>query len=314
MRHLLSYTVYQGRDLFGNDPRAVLDSIGADGVELLTSYEDPDPWFSPITESVHLPYATDWLAAWQGRPHEMPDDYVRYYMYGRDRDSIVSTVREGIEHASVIHPAYGVLHAGNGDIEGLYLHSPRRDDREVLDAFAEMVNAVVSRFPGGEPPFRILFENLWWAGLRLLDDSDFCYLADRLEFDNWGICLDTGHMMNCLPDINTQRDGIDALRRVFSGYCQELIDRIETIHFHWSASYPYRSTFTEREPGDDLMGFISEAYPHISRIDQHMPFSDPACLDLVEILDPEYVTYEMSGSEKGILEDFRKQRSLFGIF
>ena len=60
----------------------------------------------------------------------------------------------------------------------------------------------------------------------------------------------------------------------------------------------------------DIISYISEAFGHISRIDQHMPFSDPRCNRLLEILRPEYVTHEMPGSKAGMLEDFRQQRSL----
>ena len=311
MKHLLSYTVYDDRSVLGPDPAATLASIGADGVELLTSYSEPDPWYGGIAEAVHLPYATDWLAAWEGRPYDMDPESSRFYMFGRDRDEVVGSISEAIRCAGTLEPAYGVFHAGNGDITELISRGSRLDDGRVLDSFAEMVNAAVSGFPGGEPPFRILFENLWWPGLRLLDDRGFRRLESRIEFDDWGICLDTGHMMNCLPGICTEQDGIDALADVFSRYSQDLRDRVMTVHLHWSASYPYRSTYEEKVPGEDLTGFITEAFGHISRIDQHMPFDDPRCLELIDILGPEYVTHEMPGSKDGMLEDFVCQRSLF---
>ena len=311
MRHLLSYTVYEDRSVLGDDPRSTLDSVGADGLELLTSYDVPDPWYRWVTESVHLPYATDWMAAWEGRPYEMDDDYSRFYMFGRSREDVVANVTRAIECASVLDPAYGVFHAGDGELDGLMLREPTLDSGRVIDCTAEMMNEVVSGFPGGEPPFPILFENLWWAGLRLLDDSDFRRLESRLEFDGWGICLDTGHMMNCLPGVETEQDGIAALERIFSGYCSDLVDRVTTMHLHWSASWPYRSAFEERRPDGDLMAYISDAFGHISSIDQHMPFDDPRCLRLTDILKPEFVTHEMPGSKVGMLEDFRQQRSLF---
>lgn len=311
MRHLLSVTVYDDRSELGDDPRATLDSIGADGVELLTSYTEPDPWYRGIADSVHLPYATDWLAAWEGRPYDMDDESSRFYMFGRDREEVVANITQAIRCASVLDPAYGVFHAGNGSIPELISRNSSLDDLRVIDEYAEMVNTVVSGFPGGEPPFRILFENLWWSGLKLLRESEFRRLESRIEFENWGICLDTGHMMNCLPDIDSERDGIEALLKVFLSYSGDLIDRVETVHFHWSASYPYRSTFEEKVPGDDLMDFISSAFVHIGSIDQHMPFDDPECLGLIDILKPDYVTHEMPGSKVGMLEDFRQQRSLF---
>ena len=118
MRHLLSYTVYEDRAVLGDDARSTLDSVGADGLELLTSYDVPDPWYRWVTESVHLPYATDWMAAWEGRPYDMDDDYSRFYMFGRSREDVVVNVTRAIECASVLDPAYGVFHAGDGELDG----------------------------------------------------------------------------------------------------------------------------------------------------------------------------------------------------
>ena len=311
MQHLLSFTVYDDRSLLGSDPGKMLSSVGADGLELLTSYDPPDSWYRPLTRAVHLPYAADWLAAWDGRPYDMDPDLSRFYMFGRDRGEVVRNITEAIRCAAVLEPAYGVFHAGNSDIRELIIRSSSLDDGRVIESYAEMVNSVVSGFPGGEPPFTILFENLWWPGLRLLDARGFRRLESRIEFDDWGICLDTGHMMNCLPGICSERDGIEALIGIFRDYPPDLIDRVLTVHFHWSASYTYRSTFEEKALGDDTMAFITEAFGHISNIDQHMPFDDPRCLELIDILKPEYVTHEMPGSKDGVLEDFLTQRSLF---
>ncbi len=309
MRHLLSHTIYGGTDVFGADAESFLGGIRADGVELLTSYEEPDPFYKGVATSVHLPYATDWLSAWEGRPYDLRDDQARYYMFGRDRDEIVAAVTDSIEKASVLSPAYGVFHASNGAVKDLWKRSSGISDERVLKALAEMMNRVASGFSGGEPPFRIMFENLWWPGLRLLDDSGFRVLQDRLEFDDWGLCLDTGHLMNCLPGIRTEKDGIDALREIFMGYPQDLIGRIGTVHFHWSASWEYRSSFEEKELTEPVGDFIASAYPHICSIDQHMPFSDPSCADLLRILKPDYATHELPGSWKSTVEDYIRQRA-----
>ena len=56
--------------------------------------------------------------------------------------------------------------------------------------------------------------------------------------------------------------------------------------------------------------FIGTAYPHIMRIDQHMPFSDPRCAELLDVLEPDFVTHELPGLKTGVAEDFIQQRSL----
>lgn len=310
MRHLLSHSVYQDLSLFGDDPGAKLSSIGCDGIELLTGFGPVDPIYRDITRTVHLPYATDWMAAWDGTPYDMDEEVSRYVMYGRDRSDIVSNLTSAIGYAAELAPEHGVMHVTNIPLDEVCRRTYTQDPNRVIDSFCEVMNTVVGGMRGGEPPFRIAFENLWWPGLRLLDPSDYRRLERGIEFDNWGICLDTGHMMNCLPGIDTEAKGIDALLDIFDSYPGDLIDRIGAVHFHWSASWGYRSTFEERSLEGDPSEFYFSAYPHVSKMDQHMPFSDPGCNELLDVLRPELVIHEMPGSKTGVLEDFVQQRSL----
>lgn len=309
MIHQLSYSVYQGMSLFGEDPRSFLDGIGCGSLEMLTSYDPPDPALREVTGSVHLPYAPDWLAAWEDRPVEMPPDYALYHMFGSSREEVLSNVRRAMECAAVLDPPYGVFHAGNADTPEIIHRSYSRSDSYVLDALCELLNAAVSVLPGGEPPFPLLLENLWWPGLRLLDGSGYRILERRLEFERWGINLDTGHLLCCLP-VSTQDEAIDALLRVFDGYPSDLKESIRGIHLHWNASWPYRSSFREEEYRPPFEEFIVDANVHVMSMDSHLPFTSPRCREIVDYLDPEYVTHETPGKVGTMLEDFRTQRSL----
>ena len=311
MKHLFSYSVYQGMELFGDEPATTLGSLRCDGLELLTAFSPVDPVYAGLTAAVHLPYAPDWLAAWEERPYEADEETSLYLMYGRSRAQLLDNIYRCIESAEPLHPAHGVLHACNANLPEVRKRSSSIDDDRVILAFCEMVNEVASRFPGGEPPFKIVFENLWWPGLRLNGNRGFDLLSRRMEFDNWGICLDTGHLMNCIPGILTEQDGIDAVTRIVSGYGDELISRISTVHFHFSASGEYRATFPEEDFGGSVEDFYWGAYKHVSAIDQHRDFSDPACVSIIDIVQPEFVVHELPGKINGPLNDFRQQRSLF---
>lgn len=309
MYHLISHSVYNDLSTFGDDPWSMFTDMGCDGIEMLTSYEEAPRGHTPYAMSVHLPYATDWLAAWEGRPHDMDDFRSLYYMYGRSPDEVVSNITRAIDHATAFSPAYGVMHLSNVDLGELRMRRYSLDSGRVIRAFCEVMNRVVSDMPGGEPPFKIAFENLWWPGLRLVDESDFRLLDRHLEFDNWGICMDTGHLCVCLPRIYTEQDAIEALLDIYDGYSRDLIDRIGTVHFHYNASSEYRETFEEVTmdslPMDE---YIASAYGHISKMDWHRPFSDPRCSEILDILQPTYVTHEMLGADA--VGKFRLQRSL----
>ncbi len=310
MRHLLSYSVYQDLSALGDDPASRLAEAGCDGLELLTSYDEPDGSYRGIAETVHLPYAPDWLAAWEDRPIDMPDDYALFHMYGRCREDVVSNVSRAIEHASSLSPAHGVFHACNADTPEIFHRRYSRDDDHVIDALCELLNTVVGGMPGGDPPFRILLENLWWPGMRLVDESGFRRIERRLEFDGWGVCLDTGHLMSCLP-VGTEREAVDAVLDVVSGYSRDLIDRVRAVHLHWSASNGYRTTFQERELDVPFPDFIADANRHVCTIDAHRPFSDPRCAEIVDVLEPDYVIHELPGTEAGMWADLAKQRAHF---
>ncbi len=311
MKHLFGYSVYQDLSELGPDLGALFGEISCDGLELLTSHGPIDPCYAPYTVSVHLPYTTDWISAWEGRPYDMPDEFVKYYMYGRDREEIVQTVRDMILLAEPLRPAHGVIHACNIDFPELRKRTYSGDSKRVLSTFCEMMNAVVSGFKGGEPPYKLMFENLWWPGLRMHDSSDYRLMSDRLEFENWGICLDTGHLMNTLPGMDDQISCIEGLLRVFDGYSRDVIDSISAMHFHYSASSRYRETFVEQEyDGKDLMAFINGSYHHINTLDQHLPFDEPRCKELVDAIGPELVIHELPGHGHDPLDDFRLQRSL----
>ena len=310
MKHLISYSVYQDLNDLSPDLPATLREVNCDGLEILTSHTPVDPVFKQFTVSVHLPYSTDWIAAWDGEPYEMSDDFAKYYMYGQDREGVIETVRNMIGCAAPLEPAHGVIHACNVKIPDLCKRTYTGDCREVLLKFCEMINTVVSGLPGGEPPFKLVFENLWWPGLRLKDDSDYRLLEKHIEFENWGICLDTGHLMNTLP-VYTQQECIDAVLKVFDGYSRDLIDTICAMHFHYSASGKYRETFEERSyEGGPVTDFIQGVYHHINTLDQHLPFSDPRCKEIVDTIRPDIVIHELPGHGHDPLIDFRQQRSL----
>ena len=317
MKHLFSHSVYRDYEN-APEPDCIPGSIqeaGADGLELLTGYFDVDTEYRDITAGVHLPYSTDWYSAWTG-VHDtswMTDDEIKFIHYGKDRDGIVSNIVRSIRYAAVTDPAYGVLHAGSVHIDDLFRKGHRNSDTDVLNAFAEMVNSAVSHFNGGEPPFRILFENLWWPGLKMLDDREFRLFEERLEFDNWGFCLDTGHMMNALGDCYEETSSINSLLTIFEKYPREMKDRIMTMHLQLSTSAEYtNSVYPEVDMSLPPKERLSKAYGHVCRIDQHRQFTSEKCIDLVNAISPDFVTHEIVPPLwDDRLSCFRAQRSFF---
>ncbi|MGE0015030.1 MAG: hypothetical protein AB7S83_02445 [Candidatus Methanomethylophilaceae archaeon] len=316
MKHLFSYSVYQPlSDMSQAGAGPAFGEMGCDGLELLTGYSPVPEEYRGYAAGVHLPYAADWMRAWEGA--DIPDcdpETARFMMFGKCAEDVTDSLTLAIAQASVLDPPYGVLHAGNINLDELFMHDSGDSDAKVLGAFCEMVNAAVSMLPRGRPPFKIAFENLWWPGLKMKDGRDVKFFERKIEFEEWGICLDTGHLLNCLPDIRNEQDAISSLRKVFEGYGEDTLERIGNVHLHVSTSSDYRDSFEDRERDrrDSVGVMMEKANAHICKIDQHRPFMSDGCAELVGMLSPEYVTHEMAGSVSGDpLGDFRAQRSHF---
>lgn len=319
MKHLTSWSVFERFDEIpgGPDLALKLSAMGIDGLELFTLFDpvDYDYYKVPSVVSVHLPYAIDWHSAWEGRRYKGFEDDPRYFSMGSDRDEMVTNLRNAITYAAGLDPAYGVLHAGNTDMRQVLSRKHADDGGKVLRDFAELMNRTVSAFPKGELPFRIAFENLWWEGLKLTSPSEWRILEDRLEFDNWGFTLDTGHMMNTVENAYDEESAIDGLLAIISEYPDEMISRIGTVHLQMSASAEYRHSFETEEfdPEGDFGDFSEKAYAHAGKIDQHRPFTSERVIGIVDTLRPDYLVHELYGSASGDRwKDVSEQRALFG--
>ena len=309
MKHLINHSVYT---VSGDAPSL----FPGDGLELLTGFFDIDPSQWPDAASVHLPYVVDWYSAWTGRlkADDMSDEDLLFFSYGRDRRAIVENVRKSIECASVLRPAYGVIHAGSANIDELFSVRYTDSDHDVLCAFAELINDAVSVFPGGEPPFRLMFENQWWPGLRMLDGKDYKLLKDKIEFENWGLCLDTGHLLVTTQRSKDELQSIDLLLSIFEGYSQDMLDDIGTIHLHVNSSADYIKNYKAPEgfSGMSIKERLRYGYGFVGGMDQHRPFSVKEVRRITDILRPDFVTHEMAAPDADTRQrNYDQQRALF---
>ena len=227
---------------------------------------------------------------------------------------MVDNIRTSIEKASVLKPAYGVIHVGSANIDELFSETYSDSDNEVLFAFAELINEAVSTFPKGEPPFKLMFENQWWPGLRMLDGKNYKILKDKIEFENWGLCLDTGHLLVTTQRSRDELQAIDLLAEIFEKYPQDMLDDIGTIHLHVNTSADYIKNYDE--PKDFLKMSIGDrlklGYGFVGGMDQHRPFSVKEVRRITDILKPDYVTHEMGAPATETREkQYLQQRSLF---
>ena len=318
MKHLYSSSVFEEyTDLPGEgSPAARLKAWRLDGFELFTLFDPVQTkYLVPETVGVHLPYAIDWHSAWEGRAYDGAESQdPRFFSLGRDRPEMERNLATVFATAAAAHPAYGVLHAGNTDLRQVLMPRHRSDDMRIIADFAELMDETAKRFGQRGLPVRPVFENLWWEGLKLRSPAEWQLFEQKLEIDDWGFCLDTGHLMNTCPAADDEDSAIESILRIIDRYPQDMRDRITNMHLQLSASGPYRRSLTPdaREPHESFDAFYRRAADRAAAIDQHRPFSSPKVREIVDAVRPDFLIHELMGRASGDrFADLRQQRALF---
>ena len=105
--------------------------------------------------------------------------------------------------------------------------------------------------------------------------------------------LDTGHFLHTNLELKTQKEALGDLNAMLDRH-QELLSYIKGVHLHQSLTGEYVKRWLKQPrplPLDPEERF-RQVYEHIFAIDQHLPFTEPGVRELVERIDPLYLTYE----------------------
>lgn len=126
-------------------------------------------------------------------------------------------------------------------------------------------------------------------------------LIEGLAFDNWAFVLDTGHLMNTNPAVMTEEQGIDYVLSVVERLAPAVRKRIEGLHFHCSLSGRYQQQCIKAGLPDNFHRLSLDEQLYQSRtnamhIDQHRPFTRPRCRDIVDAVQPCFLTHEFLSS------------------
>ena len=286
-----------------------------DGVELYVYDKKPyDTDYRSETVGVHLRYWPSWLDFWLGNTGALAAEHQdeaamrRYFLDSGTRAEWLEAIRANIRAGLAAEPEYFVWHVSQCRAEENFTFQFSYTDEEVIDATIEVFNAVSDAIP---EHVAVLFENLWWPGLRLVRPEIVERLFKGIRHQNSGIMLDTGHLMNTNPDLRSEEEGVAYLcgtvRRL--GRYKEYI---RGIHLSCSLSGEYRrqdfSSIRQEGSRDDLMAYLMR---HIVKLDQHRCFTVPAIRSLVELVRPEYLVHELFyDSMAEMAELTRRQQAL----
>ena len=271
-----------------------VERLGVDGIEqFVYTLREPQPSYKELTQGVHLNYWPYWMDFWLKKAKRLRQQFRNlrerktYFKEARSRDEWLSVIRLNICAALTQSPNYLVWHVAEADNTTAFTYDFQYNDREVLTEAANLFNAIADEIPQNVP---VLFENLWWPGLRLTDVRKVKYFFERIERKNVGIMLDTGHLMSTNTRLRNEEEAADYVCRTVEklGSYAELI---KGVHLSCSLSGKYQTTF-ERKPLEEESSEL--IWKHIVSIDQHKPFTTRAAKQILDCVQPEYVTHELA--------------------
>lgn len=316
MKQLINYCPVPGYDIdipnTDEELNDYLSATGLDGVELFIYQKQPyDVSYRNNTVGVHLKYWPFWLDFWHGEKDFLQKKFgtkealKNFYFDSVNTKEWLDAIRAHIQIALKEEPEYLVWHVSESDDDEIFTFDFKYSDEEVIEATAEVYNAVKEIIPKN---VKVLFENLWWPGLKLTDKKVVETFFQRVNDDNAGIMLDTGHLMNTNPTLKSEDEAVKYLCDVVNDLGQ-LKDRIKGLHLSCSLSGEYLNSFARNKPKQaDYMKVMK----HITSIDRHQAWSTNAIRDFIRIVNPEYVVHELYYNDFNELTELvKQQQSLF---
>jgi hypothetical protein len=298
--------------------RSFIQAEELDGIELVLG-KGPGgvPVPDDLVKTVHLPIWPGWTRPWQ-EPQSIPagcgPSQIAAHYGAATPERLMERFCHNLRQAASLRAAYAVVHASHYEPEEIRTQTARYSSREILAATASFANALASRYPGGEPPVTLAFENLWFPGLTFLAPGDAEYFAGLLTFDNWIFVLDTGHLMSALQS-RSEHEGIRDVIRVIERLPVATRQRIRAVHLHCSTSGEHHEA--ESPPlALDGMPYRKRARvlaDYHRQIDEHRPFADPACRKIVTMIRPEFLVHEFVANTPDTMQAaIRQQKALLG--
>ncbi len=301
---LLNFSTHPGEpELFDDDWQQIMDFVhhnGFDGLELLPVGSYP---FSRIPDKLvsglHLRFFVFLRAFWQNREDELETlfgsmENVKQFYGGSDPECIVKTYASQLRLASALGCDYVVFHPVQCDLAHIYDWNFPWHWRETLEICSEILNAALaeSGYQGW-----LLFENLWWPGsFRLEETGEYEYLRKLVHHERCGIVLDTAHMLHSMQGFRQEKQAIAGLLKKVEGL-GSLRQEIRTVHLCSGLSGEYIKTSRKSIKSQSDLDFWQQlklARKHVSSIDPHEPFSDPAVGALFDLVEPDQVVFEFT--------------------
>lgn len=298
VKYLFNYPVIDWYEkelqLMGQSLGEYVASMKLDGIEQLIYDNNMILKYKELTIGVHLEYWSYWIDFWWNNQQRL--DYIfesneekKHYYKAQNIYEWIEYIKKNITLALNLKPQYLVWHVSEANVQEIFTYNFYYNDRQVLLATSEVFNEVAKIIPDN---VLILFENLWWPGLRLNSMENVVYFFEKLKHNNVGIMLDTGHLMNTNINLTSELEASIFIKDIVNNL-GSFASLIKGVHLNCSLSGQYQKKFIEQQ--FKFCEFDKHRlWEHIIKIDKHEIFQTKAPNFLIDYIQPQYVVHELA--------------------
>ena len=286
VKYLFNYPVIDWYEkelqLMGQSLGEYVASMKLDGIEQLIYDNNMILKYKESTIGVHLEYWSYWIDFWWNNQQRL--DYIfesneekKHYYKAQNIYEWIEYIKKNITLALNLKPQYLVWHVSEANVQEIFTYNFYYNDRQVLLATSEVFNEVAKIIPDN---VLILFENLWWPGLRLNSMENVVYFFEKLKHNNVGIMLDTGHLMNTNINLTSELEASIFIKDIVNNL-GSFASLIKGVHLNCSLSGQYQKKFIEQQF-------------KFCEFDKHEIFQTKAPSFLIDYIQPQYVVHELA--------------------
>ena len=315
MYKLLNMADFYSNEELEKDMQYFSEKYGFDGYELIKFFDGDNSSLKKYIKGYHMRFFPSWMELYLEDFNSLYDElkdekYFKSLCGGHSKKELIEYYKRELKIAKELEVEYVVFHACNVKVTEAMTYDFKYSDKEVLDAVISIINKI---FEDGEYNFKLLFENLWWSGLRLTNKEEVEYLLNGVKYKNVGFILDTGHMINNNRGIKNSKEGIGYIKKNIEniGKYKNLIYGMH-LNYSLSGEYVNRAIKENKEKNLSIEEIMNNVYQHVGSIDYHDPFEDKEIIDVINSLPIKYLVFELIGNTREELEDkIQRQWKIF---
>ena len=306
MYKLLNMADFYSNEELEKDMQYFSEKYGFDGFELIKFFDGDNSSLKKYIKGYHMRFFPSWMELYLEDFNSLYDElkdekYFKSLCGGHSKKELIEYYKRELKIAKELEVEYVVFHACNVKVTEAMTYDFKYSDKEILNAVISIINEI---FEDGEYDFKLLFENLWWSGLRLTNKEEIEYLLNGVKYKNVGFILDTGHMINNNRDIKNSKEGIKYIKKNIENI-GEYKNLIYGMHLNYSLSGEYvnRAIKENKEKNLSIEEIMNNVYQHVGSIDYHDPFEDKEIIDVINLLPIKYLVFELIGDTREELEN-----------